>query len=545
MKHNRTSHQGRLSIKTGVNILANIVTSTLGPFGRTVVIQGPNGDPHPTKDGVTVAKHVELVDPVENIGAQMVKQAALQTAKKAGDGTTTTICLAQTLVVNGFERFTPQTNLVEVKRGMDEACKWVTSKLSDVATEVTSEDQIYNIAMLSANGDKEIGTLINEAVKHVGPQGIITVEESKSSTTELELIDGIQFNRGYKSPYFVTNNDNMSAVMNDAYILIVKDKLSSVKELVPILDFCSKGSKSLLIIADDIEGEALAVLVANKIRGILKVTAVKAPDFGDRRLHILEDIAILTGGQVVSKEKGMKLDKYDISWLGKARTATVTSEDTTIIGGEGNIDLIDERISDIQNQIKTSTSSFEKEKLNERLGSLTGGVAVLAIGSPTEIELKEKKDRVDDALHATKAAIAEGYIPGGGVTLLCISQLLLQHIESLPQNDAKMGWELVKKAIESPFIKILNNAGISSETLDLMINDTLNSIKIKGKKISGNLTDIRTNTSKDWKKSGIIDPVKVTRLALENAVSVAGTILTTEAVLYDDELTAYNDTFGM
>jgi chaperonin GroEL len=516
--------EAKTSLLRGVNKLSDAVTSTLGPNGRNVIIENQGGNPISTKDGVTVAKSISLKDPIENIGAQILKQAAIKTADLAGDGTTTTVLLASTMVENGFNAIKTGSNAVEVKRGIEKAAKEVISYLKESSVDITSEDQIHQVAVISANGDEEIGTLISEAMKAVGVDGVVTVEESKIGETSLDIVEGIQFDKGYKSLYFVTNNDNMTCTLNDPKILIYNGRLTAVKDLLPLLEGCSQANSPLLIIAEDVDGEALSTLLVNKMRGILKVCAVKSPDFGDRRLHLLEDIATLTGGTVVSPEKGMRLEKFNSDWLGTSRLVTVAKENTTIVDGKGNKESIESRIEELKQQIDKATSFFEREKLQERLGKLTGGVAVINIGAPTEVEMKEKKDRVDDALHATKAALQEGIVAGGGAALLHARHKLNKEYET---TDLELGRQIIRKTCMAPFTKILTNAGYEATNIWNLINTIDNSDKTHG-------YDLKSKSVIDLVEKGIIDPTKVTRMALENAVSVAGTILITEAVVYEE-----------
>ena len=518
------NQEAKSSLLKGVVKLSDAVTATLGPNGRNVIIENQGGNPTSTKDGVTVAKSISLKDPIENVGAQILKQAAIKTADLAGDGTTTTTLLASTMVEYGFDAIKAGSNAVEVKRGIEKASKELITHLKSISQDITSDDQIHQVAVISANGDEEIGTLISEAMKAVGADGVVTVEESKIGETSLDIVEGIQFDKGYKSMYFVTNNDTMTCTLNDPKILIFNGRLTTVKDLLPLLEGCSQASSPLLIIAEDIDGEALSTLLVNKMRGILKVAAVKAPDFGDRRLHILEDIATLTGGTVVSPEKGMRLDKFNSDWLGTARLVTVAKENTTIVDGKGKKEAIESRIEDLKQQIDKAQSFFEREKLQERLGKLTGGVAIINIGAATEVEMKEKKDRVDDALHATKAALQEGIVAGGGSALIHARKKLDTEYET---TDLELGRQIVRKACLAPFTKILTNAGYEEiDTWDLVNNvnkaESTDGYDLKSKEVI-NLID-----------KGIIDPTKVTRLALENAVSVAGTILITEAIVYEE-----------
>jgi len=524
------SKDARNKLADGVDKLANAVTATLGPSGRNVIIEQDMGMPVSTKDGVTVAKSIELKDKVENLGAQIVKQASIKTAEQAGDGTTTSTLLAQSILTEGLDRMKQGSNAVDIKRGIDEAVKHITGYLSIESKEITNEEQLKQVATISANNDTEVGELISTAMDKVGTDGVVAIEESKTGETYLETVEGMQFGRGYKSPYFVTDNNSMQAVLNDPLILITDKKLNTIKELLPLLEGVSQQNKPLLIIADDISGEALSTMVVNKMRGILSCVAVGAPDFGDRRKAMLEDIAILTGGAVISTEKGMRLDKFDPNWLGKANKVTVGKELTTIVDAKGNQDAIVERVEQIKKQIEESTSPYEKEKLQERLSKFVGGVAIVHVGGHTEVEMKEKKDRVDDALHATKAAIEEGILPGGGIALLKAAQWLTETLqnpleEEKVEGDKLTGYDIVINAIEQPFYKILQNAGLDNDT----IGDIEERIKEEDDFWFG--FNPREDDFFNMFKEGIIDPTKVTRLALENAASVAGTLLITEAVV--------------
>jgi chaperonin GroEL len=509
--------EGRKKLASGIDKLSQAVTATLGPNGRNVIIAN-QGIPQSTKDGVSVARSISLEDPVEEVGVQLVKQAAIKTAELAGDGTTTSTLLAAEMVKLGLLELSNDQNAVEIKRQMDTAVKQVIGALHDIIKEdISSEDQLKQVATISANNDSEVGELIATAMQKVGREGVVFIEESKNGETYLETVEGMQFDRGYKSPYFVTDNNSMSTTLEDAMILIADKKFTTVKELLPILEAVSNQNKPLVIIAEDIDGEALATLIVNKARGILKVVAVKAPDFGDRRKLILEDIATLTGGQVFSEQKGMKLDKFSWDWFGKARVVTVGKEETTIVDGKGETEKIQARIEELQTQIDKSTSPYEREKLQERLAKFIGGVAIVHVGGFTEAEMKEKKDRVDDALQATKAALEEGIVPGGGAALL--------HAREYIDRDS-IGADIVYKACGSPFKKILTNAGIDPE----YIYFTMNEIRTADCWTGYNL---KIDDFKNMKEEGIIDPAKVTRTALENAVSVAGTILLTEAIVVD------------
>ena len=518
------SNEARNTLADGVDQLADAVTATLGPAGRNVIIEQDMGNPVSTKDGVTVAKSIELKNKVQNLGAQIVKQAAIKTAEQAGDGTTTSTLLAQSILNEGLNRLKAGTNAVDIKRGIDKAVKDTVEFLVQQSKDITDEEQLKQVATISANNDIEVGELISTAMDKVGPDGVVTVEESKTGETYLETVEGMQFNRGYKSPYFVTDNSTMTAVLQNPYVLITDKRLNQVKELLPILEAVSSAGKSLLIIADDIDGEALSTMVVNKMRGILPLVAVKAPDFGDRKKAMLDDIAVLTGGQVVSHEKGMRLDKFDIKWLGKATKATVTKDTTTIIDALGEEEQISNRVSEIKNLIEESNSPFEKENLQDRLAKFLGGVAIVHVGGHTEVEMKEKKDHVDDALHATKAALQEGILPGGGIALLNAALHLTDLLGGVDE-ESQIGYDIVINAIERPFYKILLNAGFSNDH----IGDLEESIKESGDQWVG--YNPRTEQIVNMFSEGIIDPTKVTRLSLENAASVAGTLLITEAVV--------------
>ena len=519
------SEDARQELLNGVDKLANAVVSTLGPSGRNVIIEQTAGNPVSTKDGVTVARSIELEDTVENIGVQLVKQVAIKTADQAGDGTTTSTLLAREIFTEAIEKIGKGSNVVDVKRGIDEAVNSVVSYLEELTKDITDEEQLKQVATISANNDPEVGELISTAMDKVGTDGVVTIEESKTGETYLETVEGMQFSRGYKSPYFVTDNNSMQAVLQDPLILITDKRLNTVKELLPVLEAVSQQNKSLLIIADDIDGESLSTLVVNKMRGILQCAAVKAPEFGDRKKAVLEDIAVLTGGTVISTEKGMRLDKFDPAWLGKAKKATVGKESTTIIDAHGDEEKINQRVEEIKNQIDESASPFEKEVLQDRLAKFIGGVAIVYVGGHTEVEMKEKKDRVDDALHATKAAIEEGILPGGGIALLNASKMLADSIGDIDGKDEQTGYEIVIQAIEKPFYQILHNAGFEHE----FIGNLEQSIIESGDKWEG--YNPRTQSLVNMFDEGIIDPTKVTRLALENAASVAGTMLLTEAVV--------------
>ena len=518
----------REALANGVAKLADAVTATLGPAGRNVIIEHETNRPQSTKDGVTVAKSIQLKDPEENMGAQLVKQAAVRTAEEAGDGTTTSTLLAQSIYTSGLDYIKEGSNSVEIRRGIEDAVKDIVGYLGSENKDITDEEQLKQVATISGNNDPAIGELISTAMEKVGTDGVVTIEESKTGETYLETVEGMQFSRGYKSPYFVTDNASMTAVLQNPYILITDKKLNQVKELLPILEAVSSQNKSLLIVADDIGGEALSTLVVNKMRGILPVAAVNAPDFGDRKKASLEDIATLTGGTVISSEKGMRLDKFDANWLGKANKVTVTKDKTTIIDAAGSEEAIAERVDEIKNLIEESNSPFEKENLQDRLGKLIGGVSIVYVGGMTEVEMKERKDRVDDALHATRAAIEEGILPGGGTALLLGAYWLTENLPEEGSSDYKAGYDIVVQACERPFYKILENAGYSFDE----IGDIEQRIKEDGDFWFG--YNPREEDYFNMYKEGIIDPMKVTRLALENAASVSGTMLTTEAVISFD-----------
>ena len=518
------NQDAKTKLLKGVIKLSDAVTCTLGPNGRNVIIDNAGENPVSTKDGVTVARSIELENPIENIGAQLLKQAAIKTADLAGDGTTTTTLLAATMIADGFNAIKAGSNAVEVKRGIEQATKEVIDQIKKISKDITSDEQIKQVAVISANGDEEIGALISEAMQAVGVDGVVTVEESRIGETSLEIVEGIQIDKGYKSLYFVTNNDTMTATLNNPKILLYNGRLTQVKELLPLLNSLSQSNDELLVIAEDIDGEALSTLLVNKMRGILKAAVVKAPDFGDRRLHILEDIATVTGGQVISPEKGMKLEKFNSDWLGSARLVTVAKETTTIVDGKGNVEEIEQRIDDLKQQIDNAKSMFEREKLQERLGKLSGGVAVINIGAPTEVEMREKKDRVDDALHATKAALQEGILPGGGVALIHAREVLAN--KKYDNVDLDLGRDIVYRACTAPFLKILSNAGYENLESFGIVNKLSDVSSEHG-------YNLKTKTINNLINDGIIDPTKVTRLALENAVSVAGTILITESIVYN------------
>jgi len=518
--------EARKKLISGINKVADAVTATLGPNGRNVIYT-EYGEVRSTKDGVTVAKQITNVeDPLEELGVQMIKQASIKTATNAGDGTTTSTLLAQQMINDGLSYIDKGANAVEVKRGIDAAVKEVVTCLrKEISEDITSATQLEQIATISANNDPEIGKLIATAMEKVGREGVVTIEESKTGETYLETVEGMQFDRGYKSHYFVTNNNDMSCTLEDPFILIADRKFNQVKDLLPILESISTTGKSLLVIAEDIDGEVLSTLIVNKMRGTIKIAAVKAPDFGDRRKLLLEDMAIMTGGQVFSSEKGMKLDKFSWDWFGKARLVTITKDQTTIVDGKGDQEKIDARIEELQSQIDKSLVPFEKEKLQERLAKFIGGVAIIHVGGNSELEMKETKDRVDDALHATKAAIEEGIVPGGGAALLYAREAITKSRTEL-DSDIYIGKNIVYKACASPFMKILTNAGYSEGECYGLINGLSGDDTWKG-------YNIKSETYVDMKEAGIIDPSKVTRNAIENAASIAGTVLLTEAAVVE------------
>lgn len=510
----------RDQLKKGVDKLANAVKITLGPKGRNVVIEKKFGSAHITKDGVTVAKEIELEDPFENVGAQMVKEVASKTADDAGDGTTTATVLAQSIVSVGLKNVTAGANPMDLKRGIDKAVAKVVANLHKQSVSVGDDYQkIEQVATISANGDHEIGKLIAEAMKKVKKEGVITVEEAKGIETTVEVVEGMQFDRGYISPYFITDPEKMEAVLDNPFILITDRKISTMKDLLPVLEPVAQAGRSLLIIAEDVEGEALATLVVNKLRGSLKIAAVKAPGFGDRRKEMLEDIAILTGGVVISEEKGLRLDAAKMEMLGKAEKVTIDKENTTVVNGAGTKDTIKKRVAQIKTQIENTTSDYDREKLQERLAKLAGGVAVLYVGAATETEMKEKKDRVDDALSATRAAVEEGIVPGGGIAYIRAIEVLEKFKGE--NEDETTGILIVKRAIEEPLRQIVENAGLEGSVIVQKVKE--------GKGDYG--YNAQNNKYENLYQSGVIDPTKVTRVALENAASIAGMLLTTECVI--------------
>ena len=509
----------RESLMKGVDKLANAVKVTLGPKGRNVMIARSFGAPNVTKDGVSVAKEVELEDAYENLGAQMAKEVANKTSDAAGDGTTTATVLAQAITREGLKNVAAGANPMDIKRGMDAAVEAVIKEVGKMAVKINGKEHIAQVATISANNDPEIGELLANAMEKVGNDGVITIEESKTAETVLDVVEGMQFDRGYLSPYFVTNTDSMEVALENPYILLYDKKISTMKDLLPMLEHVAKQGKSLLIIAEDVDGEALATLVVNKMRGTLKVAAVKAPGFGDRRKAMLEDIAILTGGMLVSEDTGAKLEDAPVTVLGKAKSITITKDNTTIVEGAGDAASIKGRIAQIKKQIEATTSDYDREKLQERLAKLAGGVAVIKVGAATEVEMKEKKDRVDDAMHATRAAVEEGIVPGGGVALIRAEKAI--DALKFDNADQKTGAAIIRRAIEEPLRQIVQNAGLEGSVV-------VNKVK-EGKDGFG--YNAKTDTYEDLIKAGVIDPAKVTRTALKNASSIASMILTTDCVI--------------
>lgn len=524
----------RDKLKAGVDKLANAVKVTLGPKGRNVIIDKKFGAPSVTKDGVSVAKEIELEDPVENMGAQMCKEVASKTADQAGDGTTTATVLAQAIVGPGLKALASGANPMDLKRGIDKAVKAIVENLRKQSENVGKDfSKIEQVASISANNDNEIGKMIADAMKKVGTEGVITVEEAKGTETEVKTVEGMQFDRGYLSPYFVTNSESMEAELENALLLIYDKKISNMRELLPILEKVAQSGRPLLIIAEEVEGEALATLVVNKLRGTIKVAAVKAPGFGDRRKEMLKDIAILTGGIAISEEMGYKLENADFSYLGQAEKVSVDKDNTTIVNGKGEKDQIKARVEEIKAQIEKTTSDYDREKLQERLAKLSGGVAVLYIGAPTEVEMKEKKDRVDDALHATRAAVEEGIVAGGGVAYIR-AQSALEKLKG-ENDDETTGISIVRRAVEEPLRQIIANSGLEGSIVVQKVRE--------GKDDFG--YNARIDEYQNLKKAGVIDPTKVTRIALENAASIASMLLTTEAVIVDKPEEKKMDMSGM
>jgi chaperonin GroEL len=519
---------GRDKLVNGIDTLADSVVCTLGPNGRNVVISKPGETVKSTKDGVTVAKNINLKDPIEETGVQLVKQAAINTADKAGDGTTTSTLLAREMIKMGLEHLNNGANAVQIKRDIDKAVKEVVAELRNIGEDISDEDQLEQVASISANNDPEVGKLISTAIEKVGRDGVVHIEESNSSETYLETVEGMQLDRGYKSHFFVTDNNTMTCTLKDAYILIADHKFTQVKELLPILESVSNTDKSLFIIAEDIDNEALATLIVNKARGTIKVCAIKAPDFGDRRKLILEDIAALTGGQVFDKNKGMKLEKFSWDWFGEARAITVTKEKTTIVDGKGTEEAINGRIENLQNQIDNSNTPFETEQLQNRLAKMVGGVSIIHVGGYNETELNEKKDRVDDALNATQAALSEGIVPGGGIALLNSRRAITWPQDEEGHSLESIGADIVFAACAMPFEQILTNAGYNGLAAQSYGE------KLEKTKNDWDGFNIETDENSNFKKVGIIDPLKVTRTALENAAAVAGTVLLTECVVVEE-----------
>lgn len=514
--------KAREELKNGVDALADAVKVTLGPKGRNVIIEKKFGAPHITKDGVTVAREIELEDPFQNMGAQLVKEVASKTGDQAGDGTTTATVLAQSIINVGLKNVAAGANPMDLKRGIDKAVSKVVEGIRAQSVEVGDDiNKIENIARVSANNDEEIGRLIAEAMQKVKKEGVITVEEAKGTETTVDIVEGMQFDRGYISPYFVTNSEKMECEMDSPYILLYDKKISNLKDMLPILEAVAQSGRPLLIIAEDVDNEALATLVVNRLRGSLKICAVKAPGFGDRRKEMLEDIAILTGGTVISEVKGMQLAQAGISQLGTAEKVTVNKDNTIIVNGAGSKEAIAERVNQIKAQIETSTSSYDKEKLHERLAKLAGGVAVLYIGAPSEVEMKEKKDRVDDALSATRAAIAEGIVPGGGTAYIrCLPAL--DELKGV-NDDENTGIAIIRRAIEEPLRQIVENAGVEGAVIVQRVKEGTGDFGYNA----------RTGEFENFFETGVVDPAKVTRVALENASSIAGMFLTTECVIAD------------
>ena len=515
--------ENREKLLKGVNALSNAVKVTLGPKGRNVLIEKSFGAPLVTKDGVTVAKEIELEDKLENMGAQMVKEVASKTSDVAGDGTTTATVLAQAIVTEGHRNLAAGANPMDLKRGIDKAVAAATEHLHSISKSVSESIEIAQVGAVSANNDPTIGDIIAESMEKVGKDGVITIEEAKTADTSLEVVEGMQFDRGYLSPYFVTDSERMEVVLEDPYIILVEKKVSNMKDILPAIEQIAKTGNPFLIVAEDIEGEALATLVVNKLRGTLKCAAVKAPGFGDRRKAMLEDLAILTGGAVVSEDMGMKLEDLTLAKLGQAKSVVIDKDNTTVIDGSGDKDGIKSRISQIRAQIEDTSSDYDREKLQERLAKLAGGVAVINVGAATEIEMKEKKARVEDALHATRAAVEEGIVPGGGVALVRAIDAVAKTVKSIEQHDQKVGAEIVLKALETPLRQVVANAGLEGA----LIVD-----KVKASSTNEGF-DAATETYTDMISAGIIDPTKVVRTALQNAASVAGLLLTTEAGVHD------------
>ena len=515
--------ENREKLLKGVNALSNAVKVTLGPKGRNVLLDKSFGAPLVTKDGVTVAKEIELEDKLENMGAQMVKEVASKTSDVAGDGTTTATVLAQAIVTEGHRNLAAGANPMDLKRGIEQGVSAATKQLHSISKSVTGSKEIAQVGTISANNDSTIGDIISESMEKVGKDGVITIEEAKSAETSLEVVEGMQFDRGYLSPYFVTDSDRMEVTLEDPYIILVEKKVSNMKDILPAIEQIAKTGNPFLLIAEDIEGEALATLVVNKIRGTLKCAAVKAPGFGDRRKAMLEDLGILTGGQVVSEDMGMKLEDLTLAKLGQAKSVVIDKDNTTVIDGSGDSDGIKSRIGQIRSQIEDTTSDYDREKLQERLAKLAGGVAVINVGAATEVEMKEKKARVEDALHATRAAVEEGIVPGGGVALIRSIDSVTKAVKEIKQSDQKVGAEIVLKALEAPLRQIVANAGLEGALI-------VDKVRASG---TNEGFDAQSESYVDMIKEGIIDPTKVVRTALENAASVASLLLTTEAGVHE------------
>ena len=515
--------ENREKLLRGVNALSNAVKVTLGPKGRNVLLDKSFGAPLVTKDGVTVAKEIELEDKLENMGAQMVKEVASKTSDVAGDGTTTATVLAQAIVTEGHRNLAAGANPMDLKRGIEQGVSAATKQLHSISKSVTGSKEIAQVGTISANNDSTIGDIISESMEKVGKDGVITIEEAKSAETSLEVVEGMQFDRGYLSPYFVTDSDRMEVTLEDPYIILVEKKVSNMKDILPAIEQIAKTGNPFLLIAEDIEGEALATLVVNKIRGTLKCAAVKAPGFGDRRKAMLEDLAILTGGVVVSEDMGMKLEDLTLAKLGQAKSVVIDKDNTTVIDGSGESESIKSRIGQIRSQIEDTTSDYDREKLQERLAKLAGGVAVINVGAATEVEMKEKKARVEDALHATRAAVEEGIVPGGGVALIRSLDSVTKAVKEIKQSDQKVGAEIVLKALEAPLRQIVANAGLEGALI-------VDKVRASG---TNEGFDAQSESYVDMIKEGIIDPTKVVRTALENAASVASLLLTTEAGVHE------------
>jgi chaperonin GroEL len=522
--------EAKEKLLAGINIVAEAVTTSLGPSGKNTIFKDEYGTIKNTKDGVSISDSIkQLEDPVEDFGAQIIKQAAKRTVKECGDGTTTTVLLTQSIVKNGYRLIMSHHNPAAVKKGIDKALNVVINELESQSKSIETKDQIKQVATISANNDPDIGFLIAEAMDKVGVEGVVTVEESRIGETSLEVVEGIQFNRGFRSPYFVTDNNKMSAILDKPKILIYDGKITQVKPLLGLLESLSNDNHSLLVVAEDIDGEALATLVINKSRGSLKVAAVKAPEYGDRRLQFMEDLAVITGGTVVTSQKGMRLEEFDLDWLGECRVATVQKEVTTIVDGKGSEESIAQRALQIKNQIDSSDSAYETEKLQERLSKLAGGVAIISIGGASDIEIKEKKDRAEDALHAAKSAIEDGVSPGGGVALLKAKKALRLKRVDLETQEEIIGFDIIEQALESPIIKILSNAGYTDSEIWKIQND------IQSGDQYWNGYNVKTSEWVDLYQDGVLDPTKTIKTALTNAVSTAGTILLTDCIITEDK----------